>query len=90
MKLDEYQNWDEFLASALTGAPEDDGEYIQVVRRDLETVLGDLSKLIYATERRYQDTADRLIYEHRERFRLNLIAMNDIRLRLNSMLRGAR
>ena len=90
MTIDEYQNWDEFLASALTETPDDDVECIQVVRRDLEIVVGDLSKLIYATERRYQDSADRLIREHRERFRLDLINMNDIRLRLNSMLRGQR
>jgi len=90
MTIDEYQNWDGFLASVLTETSDDDVECIQVVRRDLEVVVGDLSKLIYATERRYQDTADRLIYEHRERFRLDLINMNDIRLRLNSMLRGER
>ncbi len=89
MERDEYQSWDDLLATSLQRAEPAAGQHISVERQSLAAIANNLSELVYATERRYQDTADRLIYEHRERFRQDLIAMNDLRIRLNALLRDA-
>jgi hypothetical protein len=89
MERDEYQSWNELLATSLNRAETTAGQHISVERQSLASIANTLSELVYATERRYQDTADRLIYEHRERFRQDLIAMNDLRIRLNALLRDA-
>lgn len=89
MTRDDYQGWDEFLAAAIEESTGREDEHIKVVRRELEEVARDLSRLVYATERHYKDNADRLVYEHRERFRHDLLLMNNVRIRLNAILRGA-
>ena len=89
MERDEYQSWDELLAASLNPDEHASGQRVRVDRQSLAAIANELSELVYATERRYQDTADRLIYEHRERFRQDLIEMNNLRIRLNAMLRDA-
>ena len=86
----EQFSWESLLRADLEAFQRDERKRISVDQDELEAIIGDFSKLIYATDRRYSDTADRLSYEHRERFRQDLISMNDIRMRLNSVLRNAR
>ena len=86
MSPEDIQRW-EMLITESQLPPANDP--IVVERSGLEEAVTQLNKIIYATERRYEDTVDWLIYEHREQFRKDLIDMNDIRLRLNRMLRDA-
>lgn len=86
MSPEDVQNWESLVSDSLK---QPKPEPIVVEREGLEETVQELSKIIYATERRYEDTADRLVYEHREQFRKDLIDMNNIRLRLNRMLRDA-
>lgn len=86
MQTNEYDSWNELLAEVLD-TNRAGTEMITIDRRKLQAVIGDLSRLIHATDRRFQETADRLVYEHREQFRQDLINMNNIRGRLNALLR---
>ena len=90
MTANDYQSWEDLLATILVNEVEDSEHLIRVERQTLAEIAEDLARLVYATERRFQDTADRLIFEHRERFRQDLIQMNNIRIRLNALLRAAR
>ena len=84
MSPEDIQNWQTLVTESQTPPA---GDPIVVERSGLEEAINELNKIIYATERRYEDTADRLIYEHREQFRKDLLEMTNIRLRLNRMLR---
>lgn len=89
MRQDDHLSWDELLESALGDALEEATDCISVERRELQKIANEMSKVVYETERRFQDTADRLIHEHRENFRRDLTVMNNVRIRLNTMLRNA-
>lgn len=89
MSGEDYQSWDDLVARIMEDEIGTDDDRIRVERHSLAEIANDLSRLVYATERRYQETADRLVFEHRERFRQDLIAMNNLRIRLNAMLRHA-
>jgi hypothetical protein len=90
MPNDEQINWERLLEIDSHALDSGEHQRVSVARGDLEGITSDFSRLIYATERRFHDTADRLIYEHRERFRQDLIDMNNIRMRLDSMLRNSK
>jgi hypothetical protein len=82
--------WEEPLRMGAEAFGSNQVQWIRVNQWDLEQAITDFSKLIYATERRNEDTADRLIYEHRERFRQDLIALRNIRPHLVTVLRSGR